>query len=274
MTVIHSTAIIDPGARIGADVTIGPFCIVEHDTVIGDGCQLAARASILAYTELGPGVKVHTNAVVGDLPQDLAFQADTISYVRVGARTVIREGVTIHRGTKPGSETVIGSDCLFMGYSHAAHNVRTGNGVILVNNCLLAGYVEVGDKVFLSGNCAVHQFCRLGRLGMMSGLSALSKDLPPFCVAENTETNRVSGLNVVGMRRAGMNPETRNAVKQAFKLLYLSGLNTRQALEKMAPLRAACPEVEEFAAFVESSKRGICAYGGDVDAEKDAPEAV
>jgi UDP-N-acetylglucosamine acyltransferase len=264
MSSIHPTAIIEDGVSLGADVSVGPFCVVKAGAKLGDGCRLEPHAMVYGCVELGPRVHVHSHAVLGDTPQDLAFEPGTVSHVIVGEGTVLREGVTIHQGTKAGSVTRVGKNCLLMAYTHVAHNVQIADHVITVNGTLLAGYAEVADRAFLSGNCVVHQFCRIGRLAMISGCGGISKDLPPFFVVHAATANLVSGLNIVGLRRAGVGAEARLALKKAFHLLYLSGLNTTQALEQMAPLRAT-PEVNEVATFIEQSKRGIVAYraGGE-----------
>jgi UDP-N-acetylglucosamine acyltransferase len=264
MPTIHPSALVEEGVQLGEGVVVGPWCHIRRGARLGAGCELHERVSVHGTVELGPRVRVHANAVIGDLPQDLAFHPETVSHVVVGEGTVIREGVTIHRGTKPGTVTTVGRDCLLMGYSHIAHNATLGNQVILVNNALVAGYAEVGDRAFLSGNTVVHQFCRIGRLAMISGCSGISLDLPPFFIVHTTAANRVAALNVVGMRRAGIGPAARADLKKAFRLLYREGLNTRQALEAMAPLRAT-PEVNELACFIESSRRGICPYYGGSD---------
>lgn len=254
---IHPTAIVDPGARLGTGVSIGPFSVVEANTDLGDGCVLGPHVTVLPHTTLGAGCKVHAGAVLGDLPQDTSFEGQE-SFVRIGSGCTIREGVTIHRGTKPGTTTEIGNDCFFMAFSHFAHNVKTGNGVIVANGALLAGYVEVGDRAFISGNSVVHQFTRIGRLAMLGGLAGVSMDVPPFCTVRPMTPNRVLGLNTVGMRRAGLGPEQRQEVKRAFDMLYRSGLNTGDAVRKMKDAYPAGPAAE-FWQFVEQSKRGICA---------------
>ena len=181
--------------------------------------------------------------------------------MRIGADCVIREGVTIHRGTKPDTATVVGEGCFLMANSHLAHNVRLGNRVILANGVLLAGYVEVGDNVFCGGNAAVHQFCRIGRLAMLQGLAGISQDVPPFCTMHGTTMNGVAGLNIVGLRRAGLTPEQRLEIKHAFKLLYHSGLNYRDAVTR---IRAELPPgpAQELADFTATSKRGIAGVSG------------
>jgi UDP-N-acetylglucosamine acyltransferase len=262
---IHKTAVVEPGAELGQDVVVGPFAFIEAGARVGDGCLIGPHVSILKHVTMGPGCKVHAGAVLGDLPQDLGF-AGGDSHVVIGANCVIREGVTIHRGTKPGTATEIGDGCFLMSNSHYAHNVKLGKNVIVVSNALLAGYVEVGDRAFISGNCVVHQFVRIGRLAMMGGASGVSKDVPPFCTTKPMTANTILGLNVVGMRRGGLGPEERSAVKEAFRILYRSGLNVAQALSQMKPQFSSCPAAE-LCAFVESSKRGICAWCGQDEME-------
>jgi UDP-N-acetylglucosamine acyltransferase len=245
---IHTTAIVESGAVIGENAEIGPHAV------------------ILACVTLGPGCKVHAGAVLGDEPQDLAYKG-AASFVRIGARCVIREHVTIHRGTKEGTATEVGDECFLMANSHLGHNVRLGRRVIVANGALLGGYAEVGDSAFVSGNALVHQFCRIGRLAMLSGGCGISKDVPPFCTVRGIQPNRIAGLNVVGLRRAGMTPADRAAVRKAFALLYQSGLNTTQALERIRAELQGAP-VLEFCDFIEASKRGICGIAAvdDVDA--------
>lgn len=265
---IHQTAIVDGRARLGRDVQVGPFAVIEGDVEIGDGCVIGPRVSVMAHTTLGPGCKVHTGAVLGDWPQDGAFGGET-SYVKIGANCKIREYVTIHRGTKPGTDTVVGDGCFLMALSHLAHNVRLGNNVIVANNALLAGYVEVGDRAFISGGVAVHQFVRIGRLAMVGGLAAVSKDVPPFCMVRTNGLNRIAGLNVVGLKRAGLTPAQRLEVKRAFDLLYRDGLNVSQAVVKIRESFAGGPALE-LAGFAEQSKRGLCAFSmTDRDGDED-----
>lgn len=254
---IHASAIIEPGAELGANVSVGPFSYIEAQTRIGDGCVIGPRVSILRYTTLGAGCEVHSGAVLGDLPQDLSFRGAE-SYVRIGDRCVIREGVTIHRGTKDGTTTEIGEACFLMGYSHFAHNVKLGARVIVVNGALLAGYVEVGDGAFISGNVVIHQFTRIGRLAILGGACGLNKDVPPFCMTRPLSLNRVVGLNVIGLRRAGVDAAGRLAIKRAFNLLYRSGLNVSDAVARLRGEWTGGPAIE-LADFIENSRRGICA---------------
>ena len=264
---IHPSAVIDPGAELGRDVTVGPFTFVDRDVRIGDGCRIGPHVTILRHTSVGPGCSVHAGAVRGDLPQDLGFK-DAVSYVSIGAGCRIREGVTIHRGTKPETTTEVGDQCFLMAFSHCAHNVKLGQGVILANGALLGGYVEIGDRAFISGNCLIHQFTRIGRIAMLSGGGGVSKDVPPFCTVRSLTVNSVAGLNVVGMRRGGISPEERLEIKKAFAIVYRSGLNVTQAVARIREAFAKGPALE-FADFIEASKRGVCRFGGDAAAEEE-----
>lgn len=264
---IHKTAVVDPGAEIGENVAVGPFSIIEGDVKIGAGCTIGPHVSIMRYTTMGENCKVHAGAVIGDVPQDLGFSGGE-TFVRIGSNCVIREGVTIHRGTKPGTATEIGDNCFLMAFSHCAHNVKLGNNVIAANNVMFAGYVEVGEKAFISGGVGIHQFVHVGRLAMVGGNSGLSKDLPPFCTVRSVTFNSVAGMNIVGMRRAGITAEQRVQIKQAFKMMYYSGLSVQQAVERMKVAFTSGP-AQEFCRFIEQSKRGVCrgAFG-----KEDAPE--
>lgn len=260
----HPTALVDPAAELGAGVDVGPCAVIGPDTRIGDECRIGPHAVIYPGTSLGPRCRVHAGAVLGDRPQDLAFR-DAPSRVEIGADCVIREHVTVHRGTKPGSATTVGDGCFLMAHSHLAHNCRLGAGVILANGTLLGGYVEIGDRAFLSGNVIVHQFVRIGRLAMIGGGAGLGKDVPPFCLAAGMRRNEIAGLNVIGLRRAGFPPAERARIRRAFELLYRSGLNVTQAVER---LRAEFPDgpASEFAPFAASAARGLCPFGPDPDA--------
>lgn len=265
---IHPTAIVESGAQLGADVQIGPFAFVAATARLGDGCVLGPHAVVLDHTTLGARCKVHSGAVIGDLPQDLSFKNEP-SFVVTGDDCIFREGVTIHRGTKPGTTTRLGSHIFMMANSHVAHNCDVGDRVIMANGVLLAGYVTVGERCFFGGLSAVHQFCHVGRLAMVGGLSPITKDLPPFCISPNCANSVVMGLNVIGLRRAGFTAEQRAQVKAAFNILYRSGLNTTQAREKLAA-ETGNPFAVEFAEFIARATRGLCRPSFDIS---DDPEA-
>ncbi|MBV8815562.1 MAG: acyl-ACP--UDP-N-acetylglucosamine O-acyltransferase [Verrucomicrobia bacterium] len=254
---IHSTAVIDPRAHLEAGVEIGPNVVIEGPARIGANTKIQAGAIITGQVTVGSGNIIGYGSVIGGLPQDLSFRPDTLSGVQIGDDNVLREHCTIHRGTKPESFTVLGSRCLLMVGAHLGHNSRVGDQVVLANNVLLAGYVEVEEKAFLGGGSLVHQYTRLGRMAIMQGGSGIGKDLPPFAVAAGR--NSVVGINVIGLRRAGFGGDLRAEVKQAFSILYHEGLTISQALDRASGLKWS-PEVEPFWEFVRTSKRGICLF--------------
>ena len=260
---IHPTAIVDPGARLGADVTLGPYVVVEGDTVVGDGTELRAHAVAKRYTELGAGNTVHEGAILGGEPQDVAFEGGATG-LRIGEGNRIREGVTIHRSSRPGAATVVGSECFLMAYAHVAHDDRIGDGVVIANNVALAGHVEIGDHAFLSGGVVVHQFCRIGRLAMIGGNAKVIKDCLPFVITDGVPA-RARGLNVVGLRRAGVGAAALRSLKEGYRLLLRSALPLETALERMAALQH--PLVDEMIAFARGSRRGFhrAARGGSED---------
>lgn len=258
---VHKTAVLASGCELGSDVKVGPFSYIESDVRIGDGCVIGPHVTILRHTSLGSNCSVHSCAVLGDVPQDIGF-AGCDSGVRIGSNCRIREGVTIHRGSGPGTFTEVGDGCFLMAFSHVAHNVRLGRDVILANGVLLAGHVEVGDGAFIGGNAGVHQFVKIGRLAMLGGGSALSKDLPPFCTLRPAALNRIAGLNVVGMRRAGLTAVERDEIKRAFKIIYRSGRNVKQAMEYIEETFHGGPALE-FCEFIRRSTRGICGAGSE-----------
>jgi UDP-N-acetylglucosamine acyltransferase len=258
---IHPTAIIDKAAELGEEVEVGPYAIIGRDTRIGAGCRVAAHVVIHPYTTTGQNCRFHSGAVIGDLPQDHAFDERCVSFVEIGNDCVIREGVTIHRGTKENTVTKVGDHVFLMAFSHLAHNVQLADNVILANNVLLGGYVEVDEKVFIGGGCGVHQFVKIGKLAMLGGNSGLSKDVPPYCTVRGVSLNDVAGLNAIGMKRAGIDVKERAAIKKAFNLLFCSGLNTSLAIEQIKELFPEGP-ASEFWKFHERSNRGFCPMKG------------
>jgi UDP-N-acetylglucosamine acyltransferase len=254
---VHQTALIAPGARLAPDVRVGPFAVVEDDTEIGSGTELLAHSVVKRYTTLGAGNSVHEGAILGGAPQDLSF-LPAATHLVIGDRNRIREGVTIHRGCQPGSKTVVGSDCFLMAYAHVAHDNQIGNSVILANNVTLAGYVTIASQAFLSGGVGIHQFCRVGRLAMVGGHSKVVQDCLPFVISDGAPA-RARGLNVVGLRRAGLGANQLRALKEGYRLLLRSSLPLQTALERMAAV--ADPLVDELASFARESKRGFCSAG-------------
>jgi UDP-N-acetylglucosamine acyltransferase len=253
---IHPTAIVDSAARIADDVEVGPFSVIGPQVVIGNKTIVQSHVVIEGKVEIGTGNFIGHGAIIGAPPQDVSFSPERKTKVEIGNNNVIREHCTIHRGTAEGSSTRIGDRNFLMAGAHIGHNCEIGNNVIIANNCLLAGFVQVDDGAFLGGGSTFHQFMHIGRLVMVQGSSAFGKDLPPFVIA--AERNSVFGVNVVGLRRAGFNAKDRDEIKAAFKLVYQSGLNIAQALEKAATMKFGVPG-REFLDFVANGKkRGIC----------------
>lgn len=254
MSEIHPTALIGQNVRLGKNNKVGPYAVIEDAVCLGDNNEIGAGAYLCRGTEIGSQNIVHMKAVIGHVPQDTAYKGEP-SYTKIGDGNQIREFVTIHRGTKPGTSTVIGNSNFIMAYCHIAHNCRLGNGVTLVNQASLTGYCEIEDGAFLSGMTGLHQFTRVGRLAILSALSAVNKDIPPFILCGGRPAVAL-GINVVGLRRAAIAPAVRNEIKQAYKLLYRSGLNVSQALQAIKNTLTS-NEVRHFVTFIENSKRGI-----------------
>jgi len=250
---IHPLAAVSPRARLGQGVVVGPFAVVEDDACLGDGCEILAHAVVRSGTTLGRGNRVHEGAVLGGDPQDLSFNGGD-TRLEIGDRNVIREGVTIHRSTKQGGATVVGSDCFLMAYVHVAHDCRLGDRAILANNVMLAGHVEIGERAFLGGGSGVHQFCRVGRLAMVGGNAKVVQDCLPFVITDGHPA-RARALNAVGLRRAGLDAAQLHALREAFRLLARGGLRLEDALARLVALGE--PLVDELAAFVRGSKRGF-----------------
>lgn len=251
---IHPTSVISESARLGPGVRVGPFAVIEPDTVIGEGTEVRAHASVKRFTTLGPSNVIYEGAVVGGEPQDVSYRGAE-SRLIIGARNHIREGVTLHRGTEEGSETIVGSDCFLMAYSHVAHNCRLGDRVIIANNVALAGHIEIEDRAFISGGVVVHQFCRIGRLAMVGGNSKIVQDCLPFVITDGNP-GRARGLNLVGLRRAGFKADEIKRLKEAYRVLLRSGLTLEDALSELSGMNDH--GVDYLISFIRASKRGFC----------------
>jgi UDP-N-acetylglucosamine acyltransferase len=252
----HPTAIVDPNAQIGVDVEIGPFSIVGPHVTIGEKTVVQSHVVIEGEVTIGTGNFIGHGAIIGAPPQDVSFSPERKTKVEIGNDNVIREYCTIHRGSPEGSATKIGDKNFLMAGAHIGHNCVIGDNVVIANNCLLAGHVRVDDGAFLGGGSTFHQHMHVGRLVMVQGSSAFGKDLPPFVIA--AERNFVFGLNVVGLRRAGFSGKDRDEIKAAFKLVYQSGLNISQALERGTKMKFRAAG-REFLDFVANAKtRSIC----------------
>jgi len=253
----HPTSIIGKKANIDSSVEVGPYAIIEDGVKLGKNVKVYAHAYICGGTEIDDGTEVHMGAVLGHLPQDLTFK-DKKSYLKIGKRNIIREYTTIHRSTKENSSTEIGNENFLMALSHVGHDCRLKDKVILANGALLAGHVSVGNGVFIAGNVAVHQFCKIGDLAMIGGLSAVNRDIPPYMIVRGP--SRIRAVNLIGLRRAGLKREAIKEIKEAFRLIYRSGYNTKKAVEKILELKPG-KEVLSLVEFVKNSSRGIGKYG-------------
>ncbi len=249
---LHPTAIVEPGVELGDGVRVGPFCVLRGPSRIGDGSVLMERVSIGPYVTMGVRNRVHMGAVIGHEPQDHSFKGG-ISETIVGDDNEIREYVTIHRGTKEHTRTVIGSGTLLMAGCHVAHNCEVGDRAILANGVQLAGYVTVGSGAFLSGGVLVHQFIRIGRLALLRGGSRTSRDVPPFAIMDGTHSLRT--INRVGLRRAGFSREMIDAIGRFYREYLLGGVIDR---DRVSSVDRKFPEIGEIVDFVLSSRRGIC----------------
>ncbi|MDT8440422.1 MAG: acyl-ACP--UDP-N-acetylglucosamine O-acyltransferase [Desulfuromonadales bacterium] len=253
---IHPTAIIDASARLADDVQVGPYVVIGPDVVIGPGTTVGAHAVIDSWTEIGADNRIFQFASVGAPPQDLKYAGEETRLI-IGDRNTIREFATLHRGTREGGAlTRVGSGCLFMAYSHVAHDCLVHDQVILANGATLAGHVEIEQNAILGGLAAVHQFCRVGCHTMISGGAMIAQDIPPYTVAQGDRAKTV-GLNLIGLKRRGFAEETIKGLKTAYRLVFRSGLRLEVALQQIAAELDATPELTHFVEFIQQSQRGI-----------------
>jgi UDP-N-acetylglucosamine acyltransferase len=251
---IHPTAIIHPGARIDPSCRIGPYCVIEDDVVMGADNRLDSHVVVKRYTTIGEANHFYAGSQFSTDPLDHGFDERDVTYLRIGNANSIRECVTISRGTPAGSETVLGDGNYIMCNVHVAHNCRLGNGVTVGTCTGLGGWSEIGDNAFVSVNAGLHQFSKVGRLAMVAGHTRVVQDVPPFFLVSDFDA-AAHGLNFVGLRRAGYSREAVGALKQAYRLLYRSGLTRAEAIAQIEAL--ATPETRELVDFIRASKRGI-----------------
>ena len=251
----HETAIIDPTAIIGKNVEIGPYAVIGAEVTIGDGCVVGAHAVIHKWTTVGKDCKFFPGCSIGADPQDLKF-SDEKTFTVIGDNCTFRECVTVNRATGEGNETRIGNGLLMMAYTHIAHNCIVGNNVIMSNVATLAGHVVVEDRAVIGGLTAVHQFCKIGRNAMVGGMARVAQDVPPFMIVSG-DPSFVSGLNSVGLARAGIEPEVRSELKKAFRILYRSGLPLQEAIDTMEQDLVSSEPVEHLMRFLRNVERGI-----------------
>ncbi len=252
---VHKTALVHPDAIVGENVEVGPFSIIGKDVKIGKGTKIEANVLIDGDTEIGEECHIFTGAIIGTPPQDLKYQGERTKVI-IGNRNVIREYVTINRGTAAVGETKIGDNNLFMAYAHVAHDCVIGNYVVLANNATLAGHVVVEDRAIIGGMTPVHQFCRIGTFTILGGGSRTNKDVPPYCKAAGSPI-KMYGLNIIALERNNFSQDVRNQLKKAYKIVYRSKMNTSQALIQLKKETNWCDEVKYFIQFIAESERGI-----------------
>ena len=254
---IHPTALVETGAVVPESAKIGPYCTVGADVVLGERCELVSHVVLDGRTRLGAGCRVYSFAAVGVAPQDLKYAGEPTS-VEIGEETVIRECVTVSRGTTGGGGmTRIGAHCLIMAYAHIGHDSSIGDNCILANGATLAGHVTVEEWATVGALCPVHQYCRIGRHAYIGGGTTITQDVLPYSLTSAKRETRAYGLNKVGLERRGFSREQVRALQHAYRLLLASKRNTSQALEALRAEANACEEVQYLLRFVETSERGV-----------------
>ncbi len=253
---IHETAIVDPAAELGADVSVGPYSIIGPNVVVGDGCKIGPHVVLDGRTTLGPECQVFQFASVGAIPQDLKFGGEPSTLV-IGARNVIRECVTLQPGTKHGHmTTVIGDGNLFMANSHVGHDCRVGSNNVFANSVAVAGHVTIEDNIILGGLVGIHQFVRIGSYVMLSGGSMVGVDIPPYCIGQGDRCI-LRGLNTIGMQRAGFTEDELNAVKKTYRLLFTTVGGLTEKVANIPTELLEMPRVAAMVEFIKSSERGV-----------------
>lgn len=253
---IHPTAIVSEKAEIADGVAIGPYCIIGDHVTIGAGTRINAHVMIDPYVEIGADCTIYQYAAIGAPPQSLKFKGET-SWVKIGNGCIIREFVTIHRGTEfGGGLTRIGDNCFLMAYTHIAHDCLVGSQVVMANNATLAGHITIGDHATIGGLVAVHQFVRVGEFAFVGGKSAVVKDIPPYVIAAGDRAV-LHGLNQVGLKRHGFSNATVSQLKKTYRLIFRFGLTLNEAIERVKAEVEPIPEVERFISFIKASQRGI-----------------
>ena len=252
--IIHPTALVHPEAQLGQHVSVGPFSIIEHDVVIGDHTAIDSHVLIKADTRMASHNRVYKGVTIGEMPQHLSAP-DITGTVQIGSRNTFRENVTIHRGLEAGKKTMIGDSNLMMVGAHVAHDCVVGDHVILTNNALLGGHVIVEDRAYISGAVGIHQFCRVGTLAMVGAHARCVQDIPPYVTVDG-RTSQVVGLNLVGLRRSGVARAEIKQIKEAYRLIYRSGLPLSDVLEQLRTEFDAGPAAY-FHPFLSASKRGF-----------------
>lgn len=257
---IHPTAIVDPDARLGGGVTVGAYAVIGPKVTIGDGCVIGSHAVVDSHSRIGKGSRISSFASIGAPPQDLKYKGEE-TWAEIGEGTVIREYVTVNRGTVGGGGTTrVGNNTLLMAYCHVAHDCHVGDRVVMANAATLAGHVEVGDSAIIGGLVGIHQFVRIGAFSILGALSGVSQDIPPYVTAvvgRGGKDRNLYGLNIIGLKRNGFPDETVAALKDAYRILFRSGLPMSEALSRAESEVPQLPEVRHLLAFIRESKRGV-----------------
>ncbi|MCX6359605.1 MAG: acyl-ACP--UDP-N-acetylglucosamine O-acyltransferase [Armatimonadetes bacterium] len=257
---IHSTAVVHPGAYLADNVTVGPYCVIDNEVQIGEGTTLESHVTVMPCTHIGKHCSVWPGAVLGGAPQDHKDKGHR-SFLVLGDHNIVRECVTLHRAVGDGNYTRIGNDNMFMAYAHVGHNCEIGNGNTLSSYVGLSGHVLVEDNTVFGGMTGVHQFCRIGKLAMLGGLSKVNQDVPPFMLSDGVPA-RVIDLNKIGMRRAGVPPDVRTTLRMAYKLIYRSDLNLSQAIARIEEELEKSEELDHLIAFMRGTQAGFAGRGG------------
>ncbi|GAB4387306.1 MAG: acyl-ACP--UDP-N-acetylglucosamine O-acyltransferase [Thermodesulfovibrionales bacterium] len=257
-TVVHPTAIVEEGAFLDEDVSVGPYCVVGKDVKLGRSASLVSHVAVQGDTEIGEGCTVHPFATIGLPPQDIKYKGEP-TRVRIGSGNVIREYVSIHRASVGGDgETVIGDRNFLMAYVHVAHDCRLGSGIIIANTVGLSGHVQVEDNAVIGGMVGVHQFTRIGAYAMVGGYSRIAQDIPPYMMASGAERSRLFGVNTVGLKRHGFSEETVAELKSAYRILFREKLSLQDAIKKVQAELPYTDEIRHLIEFIQKNKRGIC----------------
>ncbi len=255
MTQIHPTAIVDPSAQLGENVTVGPYSIIGPGVTVGDGCWLQHHVTLCGPAKIGRNNRFYSYTSIGQQTQDLKYKGEP-TYLEIGDDNTFREFVTVHRATFPGDATRVGHRGNFLAYVHIAHDCVVGDDVIFSNNGTLAGHVQVGDHVIIGGLTAIHQFCRIGRFAILGGCTKIVQDVPPFMIADGNPAE-IRGINKVGMDRHEFPQETVREIKEAYRHLYRSDVNVKQAAEQIREKLRPLPEITHLLDFLATTERGI-----------------
>ncbi len=253
---IHHTAVVDPECRLGKNITIGPYTVLGPHVVIEDNCWLGPHVVIDGKTSIGANCQIFQFSSIGAAPQDITYKGE-LTAVEIGEGTIVRESVTIHRGTsKGGGITRVGSNCMIMAYCHVAHDCQIGDSVIMANVATLGGHVEIGEHAVIGGLSAIHQFCRIGAYAFLGGMSGTNKDIPPF-VKYQGQRSHLHGINVLGLRRAGFPKDTIEKLREAYRIVFKKAQTVTEGLDMADAAFPDCPQVKEFTDFIRHSKRGV-----------------